>query len=96
MGDAMKQDERDRLLIQISERLASLDREIKENVKVDIEGIERHAREQNNKLFKVIEQCASNTERSKTNYKLFCIVLGIALSGVGVGAVIANSIGLLP
>ena len=92
----MKTAERDELLVRIDERLESLDREIKENVKQDISEIEKHAREQNGKVLDLIDQCSATTERSKTNYKLCCIAIGIGIGALTTGLNVAYSFGIIP
>lgn len=92
----MNQAERDTRLISIDERLKSLDREITENVKKDISDIKKYNELQNGHIRELTKECSANSERCKTNYKLVCIAIGIAVSAMGIGFNVEHIANLMP
>ena len=69
-----------------NERLESLNREITENIKTQLNKIEKYNREQNGHITKVIKTCASNETRGIMNTRL--VIFAISLSaGLGIYAV---------
>ena len=69
-----------------NERLESLNREITENLKTQLDKIEKYNKEQNGQIIKVMETCASNETRGIMNTRL--VIFAISLSaGLGIYAI---------
>ena len=73
------------ILIRLYEKHNSLNREITENVKVDVGKIKEYNEVQNGSIIKVITQCANNTTWIKALRWVIIILVSVGYATKGIG-----------